>query len=266
MGFARLQLTAKRAAGCRRTTGVTFHLSAVTQPIHLRQIGLTTGVTPHPRPCFPVGAVTQLARFKTRPSAPTAEKPRFSAIARVWHGDCSLKPVQAGRGKSQLRRRAEHRDMDCLGDRMAMPMGGPGLRRHEARSWPPERSLPPHTGRERLKSIPPQGGDEGGNPATPVAGAPMEAPDPTPAGRGPSFPHPPTDKPSPRSAGLGRGERRVLAVRWLGRRPTSHAGASIRRPPRRGGQRYLRKVSPAGLWTSVQRSSSSASWCFLHRR
>ena len=213
MGFARLQLTAKRAAGCRRTTGVTFHLSAVTQPIHLRQIGLTTGVTPHPRPCFPVGAVTQLARFKTRPSAPTAEKPRFSAIARVWHGDCSLKPVQAGRGKSQLRRRAEHRDMDCLGDRMAMPMGGPGLRRHEARSWPPERSLPPHTGRERLKSIPPQGGDEGGNPATPVAGAPMEAPDPTPAGRGPSFPHPPTDKPSPRSAGLGRGERRVLAFK-----------------------------------------------------
>ena len=139
--------SARRAGdgGVDRAKGVTFHLSAVTRAIHLPRIGLTTGVTPPSPACFAMPAVTQLARFKTRGPAPTRQKPRFSAIAWRWHGDCSLKPVQAGRGKCQLRRRAEHRDRDYLGDRMATPMGGPGQRRHEARSWQPERSLPPPT-------------------------------------------------------------------------------------------------------------------------
>jgi hypothetical protein len=68
----------------------------------------------------------------------------------------------------------------------------------------------------------------------------------------------------PTSTGMSRGCLRSRG--W--RRRTKHARASICSPLRPGmaSDTAHRGIGPTGVWTSIQRSSSSASWCFLHRR
>ena len=136
------------------------------------------GVTPSTRPSSDMDPVC--AR-QTR----TAD-----AFAGIGTAFALFHSYRRGRGKGQLRQRADHRGREIHGGGLATPLGGPGQRRREPRSWQWSSLHPVIKGHALVVrgsiEIPPQGGHAGGNPATPVAGAPMEAPGPTPAGRGPS--------------------------------------------------------------------------------
>lgn len=168
--------------------GVTFPLSAVTQVIRLPENRAVTGVRRPSRHPGRTYVVTPLARFKAGAWPPKPGNRRFSAIARRWHGDCSLYTVQAGKGERASCDNAPNtaiRSVPATGWQCPwMAQGYVGTNLAAGNRITGSRHSPVGG---TSQSIPPQGGHEGGNPATPVAGAPMEAPDPTPAGRGPSF-------------------------------------------------------------------------------
>lgn len=164
--------------------------SAVSKTLQLPKNRTTTRLAGHFVAADGRADVTMATR---RGSLPYPANRRTAAQLRHWatlaHRLLHL-PRTGGKGEGQLRQRTEHRGTDIRGGGLATPLDGPRQSRREVRSW---QWLAPSLPRPAVygqvggpSSIPPQGGNKGGNPATPVAGAPMEAPDPTPAGRGPS--------------------------------------------------------------------------------
>ncbi len=184
--------------------------------------------------------VTPLARFKAGAWPPKPGNRRFSAIAKRWHGDCSLYTVQAGRGKgpAATTRRTPRYGVSRRQDGNAL--GWP--RATSARtSQLATGSLPPATHRweERRKAFrrkavmravtrqPLWPGHQWKPPTRPlrVGGLPSSSP----------------TQHSPRSARRRRGGRRVLAVDgdWAGAQPVMQKPASAARPAGRAGMIFL---------------------------
>lgn len=72
--------------------------------------------------------------------------------------------------------------------------------------------------------------------------------------------------PHGRPASVGMGGGCLQSNDWVGAQPVMQERASATHPARGGQQSSLQRHAAESRRTSAQRSSSSASWCFLHRR